>query len=147
MQQARTQLPVVFAAALIFLWVYTGVSKLGDLPLFIRTLNKVPVIAPFGRALAYLLPAVELAVAALLLTTRYRSIGFAFSFLLLLVFSLYITGLLLFAHELPCSCGGVLQQIGWGEHLVLNALFMTLAAGGWYLEKRGQQTDTNALLQ
>lgn len=147
MQQGKARIIMFCAAALIFLFAYTGFSKLMNTALFERTLGEAPLIGNLASLIAYLLPVGELGIALMLFVPRFRGTGFLLSFLLLILFSLYIIGLLLFSENLPCSCGGVLQRLGWGEHLLLNGVFMAMAAGGWYLSKNHQRHADNALLQ
>jgi hypothetical protein len=43
------------------------------------------------------------------------------------MFTAYIIAITKFSDYIPCSCGGVLQEMGWGEHLVFNICFVLLA--------------------
>jgi len=45
--------------------------------------------------------------------------------------------------NLPCSCGGVIQQLSWTQHIVFNLIF--IAAGGigiWMARKKEPKTNT-----
>jgi hypothetical protein len=46
------------------------------------------------------------------------------------MFTTYIIIITRFSPYVPCSCGGVLQKLGWTEHLVFNIVFVVLAATG-----------------
>ncbi|HZH70563.1 MAG TPA: MauE/DoxX family redox-associated membrane protein [Flavobacteriaceae bacterium] len=37
---------------------------------------------------------------------------------------------------MPCSCGGVLEQLGWTEHLAFNIGFMGLGVVGILIENK-----------
>jgi len=40
--------------------------------------------------------------------------------------------------NLPCSCGGVLQQMTWNQHLIFNVVFTLLALFAiWLTRKKG----------
>jgi hypothetical protein len=50
------------------------------------------------------------------------------------MFSGYIIAILNFSDYVPCSCGGILEKLGWTEHLAFNIAFMVLAVVGIFLE-------------
>ncbi len=52
------------------------------------------------------------------------------------LFAGYIGYMLVFVKHLPCSCGGVLQGLSWGQHLLFNLLFLLLAVMGTLLESK-----------
>jgi hypothetical protein len=117
----------VIASLFIFLFVYTAVSKLFQFELFQSTLYKSPLIGERAGFIAYSLPVIELFVAALLFFNRTLNFGFYLSFLLMVLFTAYISYMLLFEKNLPCSCGGILYILTWRQHLIFNCLFTGLA--------------------
>ncbi|HEY0896911.1 MAG TPA: MauE/DoxX family redox-associated membrane protein [Sphingobacteriaceae bacterium] len=117
----------IISALLTLMWVYAAASKLMELDRSrSEMLNQV-----FPKAVAELLvwavPLIELGVATLLQMKRTNHIGLYASLFLLINFSLYIgivmTGLM---GRIPCSCGGVLDDLSWGQHLLFNLLFVCL---------------------
>jgi len=132
----------VLACLLVFLWVYTAVSKLANAEEFRAQLANQVFKKGFTEVLFYLLPTVELMAAALLCWRSFRLLGFGLSFLLMLAFTVYIgLALLHFFPRMPCSCGGVLQVLGWKSHFVFNLFFTAVAAIGFiltYKERRGE---------
>src|SRR5690606_28267369 len=52
----------------------------------------------------------------------------------------YIAAILNLGVFIPCSCGGVLEKLGWTEHLVFNCVFVALALVGIVLERDGTAT-------
>ena len=42
------------------------------------------------------------------------------------MFTVYIIMILNFTSFVPCSCGGVLENLGWIEHLIFNSVFIIL---------------------
>jgi putative oxidoreductase len=36
----------------------------------------------------------------------------------------------------PCACGGVIENLTWGQHLVFNLFFVGVAIAGILLKKR-----------
>jgi hypothetical protein len=51
-------------------------------------------------------------------------------------FTVYIIVLMNIADHLPCSCGGVLAELSWGEHIVFNCVYIVLGILGIILERR-----------
>lgn len=123
----------VSACLLLGLFLYTASSKLLNLAGFERVLRKSPLITSVAPLLSVLIPVAETGIATLLFVPNWRRAGFASSFYLLVVFTLYIGYMLLFMPNLPCSCGGVLQKLGWTGHLLLNVFFILLSGVGYSL--------------
>lgn len=115
----------MLTALLILLFVYAAFSKMIAPGEFRAQLYRQPLSHELASSLFYLLPASELAAAALL--CRYRTLlaGLLLSLLLLVTFTIYITlGVLHFWLKIPCSCGGILSHMSWGWHLIFNIFFI-----------------------
>jgi hypothetical protein len=126
----------LIVAAFIFLFTYTAISKIVSHELFRNTLDRSPLIGNYATLLSIALPVTELVVAGLLFFRRLTLAGLYSSFLLMSVFTLYLTYMILFDEELPCSCGGVLQQMSWQQHLWFDIFLTGLAGWGIYLHRR-----------
>ena len=111
---------------LIFLFVYTATSKWLAFQQFKGLLQGAPYIHPFAPFLSRALPLAELGVALMLCLPRLRRAGLFAALGLLLAFTGYLALMMLLSAHLPCSCGGVLNQLSWGQHLVLNGCFILL---------------------
>jgi hypothetical protein len=72
---------------------------------------------------SWAVPVTELAAAGLLLIRRTRRIGLFVSLALMVSFTLYLAFMLGTEKHLPCSCGGVMSAMSWGQHLVFNIFF------------------------
>lgn len=120
--------------AFIFLFVYAAVSKLLDVSLFTDQLRQSPFLFRFAREVAWGIPVVELLVVGILLTHHVKT-GLVLSTGLMGLFTLYIIGVLYFSPFVPCSCGGLLSQLGWEEHLVFNLVFVVLGGVGVYYSR------------
>lgn len=118
----------LIAAIFIFLFVYTAVNKILSYSSFEATLQQTPVFKNYSAFIAWIVPAAELAVSGLLFFPATRTKGLYASLVLMSGFTLYISAMLLFSPDLPCSCGGVIQQLTWQQHLGFN-VFFTLLAG------------------
>src|SRR5690606_23641959 len=113
---------------LMVLWIYTSISKGMDMQVFRGQLLRQPIASWMVGLLVWLLPSLELVAAIFLMFARTRLKGMVLSFSLMLVFTAYV-GLAVAGYweDIPCSCGGVLNRMGWEEHLWFNLFFTTLA--------------------
>lgn len=115
-------------ALFVVLFVYTATSKFLDYEKFRVQIGQSPLLTAIAGIVAWLIPAIELMVAGLLLWLRTRLIGLYAAFSLMVAFTAYIIVITQFSDNIPCSCGGVLSKMTWNEHLVFNILFVILAA-------------------
>ena len=122
--------PELAAAMLIFIFLYTSISKIANWQLFLDSLKHFPLLRTIPFIVACGVVWAELSAVLLLLLPKFRWIGLYFSLLLLILFTLYIGFMMLFASELPCSCGGIIQQLTWKQHLLLNLSLIVIAAAG-----------------
>lgn len=126
------------AAVFIFLFTYTGLSKILNHSSFEATLHQSPVIKSVSPIVAWLIPATELIISLLLFFPQTRLKGLYASLILMIGFTLYIGYMLLFTPNLPCSCGGVIQTMSWKQHLVFNIFFILLAGISIWLHTQEQ---------
>ncbi|WP_192350307.1 MauE/DoxX family redox-associated membrane protein [Algoriphagus sp. Y33] len=118
---------------LAFLFAYTAVSKVYDWGETRFAMYNQGFPGWITELLLYGLPLGELSVAVLLLIPHWRKLGFILSSVLMLVFTGYVGYIWLgFTERVPCSCGGVLASLGWGEHLVFNLVFLGIAVIGYW---------------
>ncbi|MCX2680979.1 hypothetical protein OOZ15_13580 [Galbibacter sp. EGI 63066] len=123
-------------ALFILLWVYAAVNKLLDYEKFAVQIGQSPLLTDISGFVAWFIPAVEIIVSGLLAWPRSRLVGLYASFTLMVMFTGYIIAILGFSDNIPCSCGGVLEKLGWTEHLVFNIGFVLLAGVGIFMEKK-----------
>lgn len=117
----------------VLLFVYAAVSKLLDFENFQVQLGQSPLVGAFAGILAWGVPLGEIAIALLLLVPASRFAGLLLGFCLMVSFSAYIYIILNFSESIPCSCGGILEKLGWKEHLWFNLSFVFLSALGLVL--------------
>ena len=60
-------------------------------------------------------------------STKFRFFGLFAAYTLMAMFTAYIYIILNFSAFVPCSCGGVLENMTWNQHLVFNICFIILA--------------------
>jgi len=82
-----------------------------------------------------MIPAMEIAIAVLLIIPRTRHYGLLTSTGLMGIFTLYVAFILTTMKDLPCSCGGVIQQLNWKEHLIFNSVFLLAGMLACYWNK------------
>lgn len=133
---------IVFLFVVLFL--YAAGSKLTEYNKFIGQMGMSPILTKFAPTLAWVVPAVEITIATMLIFPKTRLIGLYASFALMVVFTLYIAGILFFSKELPCACGGVLSSLGWKNHLFFNGFYVVLGIIGITLQVK---LDENNNLQ
>ncbi|MBA4744685.1 MauE/DoxX family redox-associated membrane protein [Muricauda sp. TY007] len=114
----------------IILFAYAAVNKLLDFESFRIQLAQSPLLTAHADWVAWTVPLSELIVAGMLFVPRLRFWGLCSAFFLMSMFTAYIVIILNFTDFIPCSCGGVLEDLGWTEHLVFNLLFVLLALIG-----------------
>ena len=120
---------------LILLFVYTGLSKLFNYAEFKSQLSRSPGLEDWSAVIAIVLPIAELITAGMLAVTMTRRAGLILSFTLIVLFTGYIIYMLLFEKNLPCSCGGVIKEMTWKQHLVFNIFFLLMALAAMRLQK------------
>ena len=128
----------LISSLFILLFLYTGLSKLNEHTEFQVVLSKSPLLATNPIVLSWLLPIIEIATSVLLFFSATRKYGLVTSMMLMAVFTLYISFMLLFTPNLPCSCGGVLKQLNWSQHLVFNLFFLLLSILTLWLSNRNK---------
>ncbi|TWI77931.1 methylamine utilization protein MauE [Lacibacter cauensis] len=131
---------VEFVIALfIFLFVYTGINKLYTIQEFRAVLSKSPLLSFTASYLSLILPVFELLVSLLLLLPHTRTLGLFLSTMLMALFTAYIGYMILFTPKLPCSCGGILKDLNWSQHLLLNFALLLMSIPAWLLSKKDKR--------
>lgn len=124
----RSILVEIIAGLFILLFVYAALSKLQDFEKFRVELGKSPILNAFSAPVAILVPIIEIMISIMLVVKHFQYVAFYLSFSLMVIFSAYITSILKFSPYIPCSCGGILQNMTWTEHLIFNLGFVLLAS-------------------
>lgn len=114
----------IVVALFVLLFMYTAIAKLQDIPKFTYVLGESPLIGKSAHIIGWAIPITELALTTLLFIPQTRTIGLISSTILMALFTGYIIYMLRFADKIPCSCGGVVEQLSWRGHLLLNSLFV-----------------------
>jgi putative oxidoreductase len=124
-------------ASLILLFMYASVSKFLDFHRFIDQMNNQPLPNSWTPFLVWFIPLVEIAISGLLLFEYTRLLALYASLVLMTVFTIYAGLVLLhFFPYVPCSCGGVIQNLTWPQHLILNFFYTALSILGIIQQRR-----------
>ena len=132
----KKRIPDIICALLILLFAYTAFSKLVEFEKFRNVLSEAPVIGNEAAFLAAVIPVAELIIVLLLLIPKTKKPGLSTATGLLIVFTVYLVFMVLTDPHLPCSCGGVIQQLSWKQHIVFIAFFIGLGITGIYYQRK-----------
>ncbi|WP_285655492.1 MauE/DoxX family redox-associated membrane protein [Allomuricauda sp. NBRC 101325] len=120
-------LPYTVSILCSILFIYAATSKLWDFQQFKVQLGQSPILTAYANWIAWVVPVSEYIIAFLLLLDRYRLIALYVTLGLMTMFTTYIILVLNFSDYIPCSCGGVLENLGWTEHVIFNTLFIIIS--------------------
>jgi uncharacterized membrane protein YphA (DoxX/SURF4 family) len=125
----KKYIPEIVSLLFILLFAYAGTSKMMDYQKFRVQLGQSPLLTGFKGWMAWISPSVELLIALLLIFPKSRLFALYASFSLMVMFTAYIVAIMKFSAFIPCSCGGILQNMTWGTHLKFNLFSILIAAG------------------
>ncbi len=131
----------------IILFVYAAVTKLLNYSQFETQLSQFPYISSYTSLIAWAVPTLEIFIVFLFFPYKFIKIGLYASFILMLIFTVYIIIVLTFSEIIPCSCGGVIASLSWDEHLVFNIACMLIALMGIILIKKTIKSSKNLKLK
>lgn len=132
----RTTIIEIITVLNIILFLYTGIAKIMDYSVFKEQLAMSPILSWAANPVALLLPWVEFLIVVMLVIPRWRLKGLYASLILMTAFTAYIIAMFIVAPEMPCSCGGIVEQLSWQGHLIFNCVFIFLNALAIYFQKK-----------
>jgi hypothetical protein len=124
---------------LVFLFLYTALSKFVDHALFVEVLGKSPLLGSIKNLVSWTIPITEIILVVLLIIPKTRLRGLWGSLALLSLFTMYLIYMVIFTPKLPCSCGGVISNLSWGQHIFLNITFIGLSYWAILLMNKAKQ--------
>jgi uncharacterized membrane protein YphA (DoxX/SURF4 family) len=128
--QIRFLVTEIISFLFILLFIYAALTKLLDYENFKVQLSNSPILTKISGFIAVFIPLAEILTAVFLARTRFRMTALYGALALMTIFTAYIIAILQFSYTIPCSCGGVLSNMTWENHLVFNTGFLLLAAAG-----------------
>lgn len=126
-------LPVIIAYFFALLFCYASISKILDFENFQVQLAQSPLLSAYAGFISYAVIIAELIIAVLLCVKSTRLAGLYLSLGIMISFTVYIYLILNYSDFVPCSCGGILEKLGWTEHLIFNILCVLVAFVGIYI--------------
>lgn len=126
----------------MLLFVYTAVSKLLDFETFRIQLAQSPLLSAYAGVIAPAVITAELLLVLLLCFQATRLTGLYASFFLMIAFTVYIYLILNYSDFIPCSCGGIIEKLGWTEHMIFNLVYALLALVGLALTEKANGTSS-----
>lgn len=130
----------------IFLFVYTATSKLLEFEEFRVQLAQSPLLSAYAGLIAPAVIISELLIAGLLSFKLTRSTALYAALCLMLAFTAYIYIILHYSDFVPCSCGGIIEKLGWTEHLIFNIGFAILALVAIVAWEKDHKTPARTML-
>lgn len=119
---------ISFFLALTF--SYAAISKVLDVEKFQVQLGQSTMLGFIARPLSYIVPVIEVIFSVLIFIPRTRLVTFYGLLALMTVFTSYIVVIMNYSYHIPCSCGGILNTLGWKYHLIFNLLLCALILAG-----------------
>lgn len=147
MKNLLQKLPVTAAYFFALLFIYASISKVLDFENFQVQLAQSPLLSAYAGFISYAVIIVEIIVAVLVCIKDTRLIGLYLSLAIMVSFTVYIYLILNFSDFVPCSCGGILEKLGWTEHLIFNIVCVLFAFVGInILEQQRKQKPYKAIV-
>jgi putative oxidoreductase len=143
-QRYRNIIIEVISALLILLFLYTSTSKFTDFKNFYGEINGQPLPNWMTPYLVWAIPIIEILISMALFFSNTRKVGLWGSLILMSLFTIYTSTVLLNVYDkIPCSCGGVIRQLSWGQHLVFNLFFVAISLWAVLLSSRNSVQKEN----
>lgn len=139
----KTLIIEIISCLFILLFTYAAITKFIDYEKFVVQIGQSPLLTAFARWIAWIIPLIEVIMCVMLAVPRWRLMGLYASFSLMVMFTTYIICILTLSVYVPCSCGGILEELGWVEHLFFNIGFVVLAIIGVLLHYNQKSHTTN----
>lgn len=130
----------------VLIFTFAGLTKFLEGDQFFNNLNNSPILPdivwlPF--IISWAVPTLEILTASLIAIPITRLKGLYGALGLMILFTLYVAGIVFFSPYTPCSCGGVLTLLSWPQHLILNIGLIFLAISGIRLYQKWKLPDAH----
>ena len=126
MKKLIPHLPKAVSYFFILLFCYAAISKAMDFENFQVQIGQSPLLSAYAGWVSYTVIIIEIVVVFFLSLDKLRQSGLYFSTALMTAFTVYIFLILNYSDFVPCSCGGILEDLGWTEHLIFNVCCVML---------------------
>lgn len=127
----------IVPALFMLLFTYTAINKfiaVNDLQLVFKD---YPLIGDFwAPVFSWALPVAESIVVIWLFIPATKLLGLYASMFMLIIFTGYISYMLLFTGKQGCTCGGLLEAMNWWQHIIFNVVAIGVLVIGIRLYKK-----------
>ncbi|WP_312078502.1 MauE/DoxX family redox-associated membrane protein [Chryseobacterium sp.] len=138
MKKLISSIPKVASYFFILLFCYASISKALDFENFQVQIGQSPLLSAYAGFVSYAVIILELLIVVLLAIPKTNLIGLYSSTALMSAFTVYIYLILNYSDFVPCSCGGILEKLGWMEHLIFNVVNVVLGFIGIYFRTKAE---------
>lgn len=148
MKKLIPYIPKIVNYFFILLFCYAAISKSLDFENFQVQIGQSPLLSAYAGFVSYAVIILELLIVLLLAIPKTKLLGLYSSTALMSAFTIYIYLILNYSDFIPCSCGGILEKMGWIEHLIFNILCVLL--GGisvWIDEEQNNRPKRRTAIQ
>jgi putative oxidoreductase len=141
----------LISSVFILIFSYTAISKVLTYDTFVFHMQMSPwrLMHLTAPELGWIIPGIEILLAAILALglfyNYYQKVGLYASTVLIIIFEIYIAGMLLSGIKLPCTCGGVISSMSWPQHLVFNAILIAFGMTTLLIEKKANYNIHHSL--
>tara|TARA_R110002111_G_scaffold90142_2_gene140389 strand:- start:1120 stop:1563 length:444 start_codon:yes stop_codon:yes gene_type:complete len=140
--KTKSTLLEIICLLFVVLFVYAAFSKIWLYSSFEVQVHQSPLLRSISNY-AWVVLALELVIAALLIIPKYRLLGLYASLSIMTLFTTYLIVMLNFfdSKDIPCSCGGILNTIGWREHIYFNLFFVVISVIGIIISTKQKRNN------
>lgn len=146
MKTIKTRFVEIVSYFFILLFCYATVSKIMDFENFQIQIAQSPLLSSYAAIITYGILIMELLVCVLLIFQKTRNIGLYGSYILMVLFSVYIYLILNYSEFIPCSCGGILEKMDWNTHLMFNLICIILASIAIVMNQEKPRISTSRIV-
>lgn len=148
MKKLIPYIPTVASYFFILLFCYAAISKAVDFENFQVQIGQSPLLSAYAGFISCVVIILELFIVLLLIYPKANIFGLYASTALMSAFTIYIFLILNYSDFVPCSCGGILEKLGWTEHLIFNILCVLFGGIAVWIEEteNNRRTKRTAVL-
>lgn len=126
-KRAKEVVAFIITSICIFLFLTAGYSKFIEHEKFEFGLANVALIGSSAKIISWAVPSIEITISLLLIIPKTNIAGlYAFTGTMV-VFTIYILSMFLWAKELPCNCSLIIKNLSWAGHVWFNLIIIGLS--------------------
>src|SRR5690606_41590125 len=115
MRRFNQYIPLIISYFFSLLFCYAAISKILEFVDFQVQIGQSPLLSAYANFISFAVIVAELVIVVCLVFPNIRLFGLYSSTALMSAFTIYIYLILNYSDFIPCSCGGILEKLGWTE--------------------------------